>query len=271
MDELRKLLKEGKLTIRQYLIVAYELFREMMKNDNKEIIVLYVLYLATVFSVISQNPLFEMLTGIVTLVAISRMWLLYKKVIFKIEEREYDNNGDLRKIFALLGFLALIGIILGIMLMHYIFSLGLERLSRADQLNLLPEMRNPIIILAVMTFFVQIFILYFMPIYISRRGGFWESFRYNLYLSKGNKMRALIPIFVIGLLNVGIGQTLGRFGIIGLLLSTAITVTLNIFKIMLLSIIYLNVEYTSETPEEFSYLIGKEEETYNVVEDKIEE
>ena len=40
---------------------------------------------------------------------------------------------------------------------------------------------------------------------------------------------------------------------------------------MLLSIIYLNVEYTSEIPEEFSYLIGKEEETYNVVEDKIEE
>ena len=70
-------------------------------------------------------------------------------------------------------------------------------------------------------------------------------------------MRALIPIFVIGLLNVGIGQTLGRFGIIGLLLSTAITVTLNIFKVILLSIIYLN--------------IGKEEETYNVVEDKIEE
>ena len=77
MDELRKLLKEGKLTIRQYLIVAYELFKEMIKNDNKEIIVLYVLYLATVFFAVSQNPLFGMLTGIVTLVAISRIWLLY--------------------------------------------------------------------------------------------------------------------------------------------------------------------------------------------------
>ena len=95
MDELRKLLKEGKLTFRQYFIVAYELFKEMIKNDNKEIIVLYVLYLATVFFVVSQNPLFGMLTGIVTLVAISRIWLLYKKVIFKIEEREYDNNGNI--------------------------------------------------------------------------------------------------------------------------------------------------------------------------------
>lgn len=271
MDELRKLLKEGKLTIRQYLIVAYELFREMMKNDNKEIIVLYVLYLATVFSVISQNPLFEMLTGIVTLVAISRMWLLYKKVIFKIEEREYDNNGNLRKIFALLGFSALIGFVLGAMFMHYIFTLGIERLSRTDQIRFFSEMRIPIIILVVIMLLIQICILYFMPIYISRRGSFWESFRYNLYLSKGNKLRMFIPIFVIGALNVGVGQILGKLGIIGLLLSTAITVTLNIFKIMLLSIIYLNVEYTSEIPEEFSYLIGKEEETANVMEKKIEE
>lgn len=271
MDELRKLLKEGKLTIRQYLIVAYELFREMMKNDNKEIIVLYVLYLATVFSVISQNPLFEMLTGIVTLVAISRMWLLYKKVIFKIEEREYDNNGNLRKIFALLGFSALIGFVLGVMLIHYLFSLGIEKLSRVEQIKLLTEMRLPLIILIVIILLIQICLLYFIPIYVSRRGSFWESFRYNLYLSKGNKLRMFIPIFVIGALNVGVGQILGKLGIIGLLLSTAITVSLNIFKIMLLSIIYLNVEYTSETPEEFSYLIGKEEETYNVVEDKIEE
>ena len=268
MDELRKLLKEGKLTIRQYLIVAYELFKEMIKNDNKEIIVLYVLYLATVFFAVSQNPLFGMLTGIVTLVAISRIWLLYKKVIFKIEEREYDNNGNLRKIFALLGFSALIGFILGVMFMHYIFSLGIES---TDQISLLSEMRNPIIILVVIMLLIQICILYFIPVYMSRRGGFWESFRYNLYLSKGNKMRVLIPIFVIGALNVGIGQTLGKLGIIGILLCTVLTVTLNIFKVILLSIIYLNVEYTSEIPEEFSYLIGKEEETYNVVEDKIEE
>ena len=266
MDELRKLLKEGKLTIRQYLIVAYELFKEMIKNDNKEIIVLYVLYLATVFFAVSQNPLFGMLTGIVTLVAISRIWLLYK-----IEEREYDNNGNLRKIFALLGFSALIGFILGVMFMHYIFSLGIERLSSTDQISLLSEMRNPIIILVVIMLLIQICILYFIPVYMSRRGGFWESFRYNLYLSKGNKMRVLIPIFVIGALNVGIGQTLGKLGIIGILLCTVLTVTLNIFKVILLSIIYLNVEYTSEIPEEFSYLIGKEEETYNVVEDKIEE
>ena len=271
MDELRKLLKEGKLTFRQYFIVAYELFKEMIKNDNKEKIVLYVLYLSTVFFVVSQNHLYGMLTCILTLLAISRIWLLYKKVIFKIEEREYDNNGNLRKIFTLLGFSALIGFILGVMFMHYIFSLGIERLSSTDQISLLSEMRNPIIILVVIMLLIQICILYFIPVYRSRRGGFWESFRYNLYLSKGNKMKVFIPIFVIGALNVGIGQTLGRLGIIGIFLSTVMTVKINIFKVILLSIIYLNVEYTSEIPEEFSYLIGKEEETYNVVEDKIEE
>ena len=256
MDELRKLLKEGKLTIRQYLIVAYELFREMMKNDNKEIIVIFFLYLVSIF----LNFLSETLYSIVILVAMSRMWLLYKKVIFKIEEREYDKNGNLRKVFVMLGFLALFVFVLGVMLIHYLFSLGIEKLSRVEQIKLLTEMRLPLIILIVIILLIQICLLYFIPIYVSRRGGFWKSFRYNLYLSKGNKMRMFIPIFVIGTLNIGIGQTLGKLGIIGLFLSTVIAVGLNIFKVILLSIIYLNVEYTSETPEEFSYLIGKEEE-----------
>ena len=82
-------------------------------------------------------------------------------------------------------------------------------------------------------------------------------------------MRVLIPIFVIGALNVGIGQTLGKLGIIGILLCTVLTVTLNIFKVILLSIIYLNVEYTSEIPEKFSYMKGKEEDVYDMLEDKI--
>ena len=267
MDELRKLLKEGKLTIRQYLIVAYELFREMMKNDNKEIIVIFFLYLVSIY----LNFLSETLYSIVILVAMSRMWLLYKKVIFKIEEREYDKNGNLRKVFVMLGFLALFGFVLGVMLIHYLFSLGIERLSRVEQIKLLTEMRIPLIILIVIILLIQICLLYFIPIYVSRRGGFWKSFRYNLYLSKGNKMRMFIPIFVIGTLNIGIGQTLGKLGIIGLFLSTVIAVGLNIFKVILLSIIYLNVEYTSEIPEEFSYLTGKEEGNSDVIENKIEE
>ena len=47
MDELRKLLKEGKLNFRQYFIVAFEVFKDMLKNDNKEIIILFTLYLLT--------------------------------------------------------------------------------------------------------------------------------------------------------------------------------------------------------------------------------
>ena len=40
MDELRKLLKEGKLSFQQNFMVAFELFKEMLKNDNKEILIL---------------------------------------------------------------------------------------------------------------------------------------------------------------------------------------------------------------------------------------
>ena len=104
MDELRKLLKEGKLSFKQYFIVAFEVFKDMLKNDNKEMIILFALYLLTALFTISKNPLLNMLSGIVSIVAVTRIWLFYKKVIFKIEERQYDSNGNFIKVFVLLAF-----------------------------------------------------------------------------------------------------------------------------------------------------------------------
>ncbi|BBM37286.1 hypothetical protein JCM16774_2248 [Pseudoleptotrichia goodfellowii] len=42
--------------------------------------------------------------------------------------------------------------------------------------------------------------LYFKPLYISRNTGFEEAINYNFRLSKGNKIRMFVPIFLIRLL-----------------------------------------------------------------------
>mgnify|MGYP007094066739 CR=1 FL=1 len=271
MDELRKLLKEGKLNFRQYFIVAFEVFKDMLKNDNKEIIILFTLYLLTALFTISKTPLLNMLSGIVSIVAVTRIWLFYKKVIFKIEERQYDSNGNFIKVFVLLAFSALVVLLISIMFMHYVFSIGLERLQKLNQTEIFSELKVPIIILIAVFLIIQICILYLIPIYMSRRGGFWESFSYNSYLSKGNRIRMFVPLVLVGIINFGMGQALVSLGFIGILVNSIVATAISIYKVILVSIIYLNVEYTSEIPEEFSYLIGKEEETYNVVEDKIEE
>lgn len=269
MDELRKLLKEGKLSFKQYFIVAFEVFKDMLKNDNKEMIILFILYLLTTFFTILNNPLLGILTGIISIIAETRIWLFYKKVIFKIEERQYDNNGNLARIFVLLGFSVLIGMIVFIIFMHYATGMGIERLAKLNQLELLSEFRVPIMILIAGCIIVQMCILYLLPIYMSRRGGFWESFSYNSYLSKGNRIRMFVPLVLIGIIGFGIGQSLNVLGFIGLLANSIISTAISIYKVILVSIIYLNVEYTSEIPEKFSYMKGKEEDVSDMVEDKI--
>ena len=269
MDELRKLLKEGKLNFRQYFIVAFEVFKDMLKNDNKEIIILFTLYLLTALFTISKTPLLNMLSGIVSIVAVTRIWLFYKKVIFKIEERQYDSNGNFIKVFVLLAFSALVVLLISIMFMHYVFSIGLERLQKLNQTEIFSELKVPIIILIAVFLIIQICILYLIPIYMSRSGGFWESFSYNSYLSKGNRIRMFVPLVLVGIINFGMGQALVSLGFIGILVNSIVATAISIYKVILVSIIYLNVEYTSEIPEKFSYMKGKEEDVYDMLEDKI--
>ena len=269
MDELRKLLKEGKLNFRQYFIVAFEVFKDMLKNDNKEIIILFTLYLLTAFCTVLKNPLLNSLSGIVSIVAVTRIWLFYKKVIFKIEERQYDSNGNFIKVFVLLAFSALVVLLISIMFMHYVFSIGLERLQKLNQTEIFSELKVPIIILIAVFLIIQICILYLIPIYMSRRGGFWESFSYNSYLSKGNRIRMFVPLVLVGIINFGMGQALVSLGFIGILVNSIVATAISIYKVILVSIIYLNVEYTSEIPEKFSYMKGKEEDVYDMLEDKI--
>ena len=269
MDELRKLLKEGKLSFKQYFIVAFEVFKDMLKNDNKEMIILFILYLLTTFFTILNNPLLGILTGIISIIAETRIWLFYKKMIFKIEERQYDSNGNFIKVFVLLAFSALVVLLISIMFMHYVFSIGLERLQKLNQTEIFSELKVPIIILIAVFLIIQICILYLIPIYMSRRGGFWESFSYNSYLSKGNRIRMFVPLVLVGIINFGMGQALVSLGFIGILVNSIVATAISIYKVILVSIIYLNVEYTSEIPEKFSYMKGKEEDVYDMLEDKI--
>ena len=67
---------------------------------------------------------------------------------------------------------------------------------------------------------------------MSRRGGFWESFSYNSYLSKGNRIRMFVPLVLIGIIGFGIGQSLNVLGFIGLLANSIISTAISIYKVM---------------------------------------
>ena len=205
--------------------------------------------------------------------AVIRLWMLYKKVIFKIEERQYGNDGLVIRAVILFCLEVLFISFILVIFFHYIFTLpeGREIVLTLDYRRILFLLRVPIIIVGIIFFIGYIHILYLLPVYLSRRGSFWESVKYNLYLLKGNRIRMLIPVILLFVIKMAMVQLLLKLGILGLFINVFIGTAISVYKIIIVSIIYLNVEYTSEIPEEFSYINGKEENSSNGIKDRIDE
>ena len=94
--------------------------------------------------------------------------------------------------------------------------------------------------------------LYFVQIYFLRRVSMYEALIYNFHLCKKNKMRIILPVILLVILNILLSLPFNilnfatlfskyRFLIIGI--SAILSSLLNIFYLILISVIYLNVEY----------------------------
>ena len=192
MNALRNLLKSEKLSLPQYFEEAYKLFNEMIRNDNKDMIIIMVLSLISVlFSKIQSVGLIGTLVSFATLI---RIWIFYRKVVFKIEGKKYE-AGDtaIVKSFILLGIAILAGFLLALLLLPYIGGIvGMVLYSRRG-IGVLAAIIIPIVILIAVFIVVTLFILYFIPAYMSRRGSIGETFKYNLFLCQGNRLRMFLP------------------------------------------------------------------------------
>ena len=88
---------------------------------------------------------------------------------------------------------------------------------------------------------------------MSRRGSIGETFKYNLFLCRGNRIRMFLPLVILSAIGLLIGTILGFLGTIGTIIGVLISSIVNILQVIIVSIVYLNVEYNTEIPEEFSF------------------
>ncbi|BBM40004.1 hypothetical protein JCM16776_0207 [Leptotrichia shahii] len=252
MNALRNLLKSEKLSLPQYFEEAYKLFNEMIRNDNKDMIIIMVLSLISVlFNKIQSVGFIGTLVSFATLI---RIWIFYRKVVFKIEGKKYE-AGDtaIVKSFILLGIAILAGFLLALLLLPYIGGIvGMALYSRRG-IGVLAAIIIPIVILIAVFIVVTLFILYFIPAYMSRRGSIGETFKYNLFLCQGNRLRMFLPLVILAVIGLLIGIILGFLGTIGTIIGALISSVINIFQVIIISIIYLNVEYNTEIPSEFYF------------------
>ncbi len=266
MNELRKMLKSQKLSLSQYFEEAYKLFNEMIRNDNKDMIIIMVLSLISIlFSKIQSLDFIGTLVSFATLI---RTWIFYRKVIFKIEEKEYEAGNVTVKSFILLGIVILAGFLSALLLLPFMGGIiGMALYGRAD-IGFLVAIIIPILILIAVFIVISLFILYFIPAYMSRRGSIGETFKYNLFLCRGNRIRMFLPLVILSAIGLLIGTILGFLGTIGTIIGVLISSIVNILQVIIVSTVYLNVEYNTEIPSEFYFARENYENEANKVEDE---
>ena len=266
MNELRKMLKSEKLSLSQYFEEAYKLFNEMIRNDNKDMIIIMVLSLISIlFSKIQSLDFIGTLVSFATLI---RTWIFYRKVIFKIEEKEYEAGNVTVKSFILLGIVILAGFLSALLLLPFMGGIiGMALYGRAG-IGFLVAIIIPILILLAVFIVISLFILYFIPAYMSRRGSIGETFKYNLFLCRGNRIRMFLPLVILSAIGLLIGTILGFLGTIGTIIGVLISSIVNILQVIIVSIVYLNVEYNTEIPSEFYFAREYYENEANKVEDE---
>jgi len=69
-------------------------------------------------------------------------------------------------------------------------------------------------------------------------------------------MRMFLPVIILLVSGFVLGVVFGFFGTVGTIIGALISSAINLFQVIIVSIIYLNVEYNTEIPKEFSFAKG---------------
>lgn len=216
---------------------------KMQKNIN---INEYASLLSSLFSMLL---LYALISLILQFVAV----IIRKKAGLEIEAEEDAENEKIKKDKFKLGKITLKFIIM----MAVYLIIGLALIMLIVVFSLVLDSSSALFIVSVIYFTLFFNVLYLQQIYYLRDVNLVEAFRYNLYLSKGKRLRILLPIIMIALitffinyaLNYFTGITIGKLqnlqilGIVTSVTGGIVKTFSTLYTIIAENLVYFNVEY----------------------------
>lgn len=261
-QNLQDKLIEKKLNLIEYFKESEKVVKVFLKENKLWTVFFIIANIWMLFSATIQKKLttesyvrlydsFSYLISMLNTVASVYSNLFYTaaimKIGFKIENRE--DEFTFKKLF--LKFLMLTLVYFVISVICGFLTLPAAIILLYSNASFLGMIIAGIIIIAVIVFGIIMF-LYFIQIYCIRKMMIFDVFQYNLEISEGNRMRAIIPIIIFVLLNaiLRVPFSLHLFDKIPLIIIFPISVIggiissfLGIFISIMGVIIFLNVEY----------------------------
>ena len=216
---------------------------KMQKNIN---INEYASLLSSLFSMLL---LYALISLILQFVAV----IIRKKAGLEIEMEEDAEKEKIKKDKFKLGKITLKFIIM----MAVYLIIGLALIMLIVVFSLVLDNSSALFIVSVIYFTLFFNVLYLQQIYYLRDVNLVEAFRYNLYLSKGKRLRILLPIIMIALitffinyaLNYFTGITIGKLqnlqilGIVTSVTGGIVKTFSTLYTIIAENLVYFNVEY----------------------------
>lgn len=262
-QNLQDKLIEKKLNLTEYFKESKEVMKVFLGENKLWTIFFIIANIWMLFSATIQKKLttesyvrlydsFSYLISMLNTVASVYSNLFYTaaimKIGFKIENRE--DEFTFKKLF--LKFLMLTLVYFVISVICGFLTLPAAIILLYSNASFLGMIIAGIIIIAVIVFGIIMF-LYFIQIYCIRKMMIFDVFQYNLEISEGNRMRAIIPIIIFVLLNaiLRVPFSLHLFDKITSIIIFPICIVigiissfLGIFISIMGVIIFLNVEYS---------------------------
>ena len=224
----------------EQVIKMYEFTKKVNNEKMQENMNEYTSLLSSLFSMLL---LYVLISLIIQFVAV----IIRKKAGLEIEteEEEKIKKGNFKFGEIILKFIKMMAVYLiiglALMMLIAIFSLVLDSSS--------------VLFIIFVIYLVLFFnVLYFQQVYYLRNVNLVEAFKYNLYLSKGKRLRILLPVITIALIAFFINYALGHFvgivienlqmlGIVTSVTGGIVKTFSTLYTIISENLVYFNVEY----------------------------
>lgn len=281
-ENLQKDLFERKLKLEEYFSKTFKLLKVFLKENKLWFILLTAGNTWIFFSSILQQQIAidiriaenvgnnrEILGGlflnlliifsifIVSLVLGLLRVIIYTKAGYRIEgrEKEYRFENAFVKYLKYIGLylifvVAIMIIVMALVLLTIILAIATREIDSVFVEYIIIAI--PLITYVAIILLFVLNILYFFQIFYIRNMKVWDSFKYNLKLSKKNRLRIIVPVIIIALVNLVfiLPFSFQIFNFLPSLITFLISIICGFFSgifgiadILMKVIVFLNVEY----------------------------
>lgn len=255
MENLKQKLSERYWKIDEYFNESWEILKKLIKSKWGIALVFF-----SFFMTLNKDSTFSVIIYFfATIVTVFMLMFSIKRIVKLIEGTELKKRNIFKRTLIIginIGLISIIG--LGILLFKPLMLMLEDGVTavpvNVNQTILIPIFYRTTIFYAILFIIYILNFLFFKNIYLIRNVKFIEALKYSIHISKGNRMRLLIPIIILTFINfiiafvgyiiivisssVGIGILYLISGIINIL-NTIIVLYMTILSVM----IYFNVEY----------------------------